>query len=100
MRPYIKPSIVGYNSIRGIIPLAGVAIGAPSILAGIIGLAGGAAAASTGAAAAATGISFGAAVASALAGAAAGAAATKLAGKIIITDSVLALTERKNFISG
>ena len=102
MEPYKKPTIVGYNATRGIIPLAAVgAAAASSALAPIIG-AGlfGAAAASLGAAAT-TGISVGAAVAAGAAaagvGVAAGAAATKLAGKITLTKPVFALTERKDF---
>ncbi|MBQ3444595.1 MAG: hypothetical protein IJG33_15290 [Selenomonadaceae bacterium] len=100
MIPYKKPTIVGYNATRGIIPLAGVAIGAPAILSALGGVAAGALAASTGAAAAATGISFGAAAAAAAAGVAAGAAATKLAGKITLMEPVFALTDRKDFALG
>lgn len=100
LEKYKKPTIVGYNATRGIIPLA-AAVGAATAIAPILG-AGlfGAAAASIGAASV-TGISVGAAVATgaaiAAAGAAAGAAATKLAGKITLTDPVLALTARKDF---
>ena len=99
LESYKKPTIVGYNATRGIIPLA--AVGAATAIAPLIG-AGlfGAAAASAGAASVA-GISVGAAVAAgaaaAAAGAAAGVAATKLAGKITLTAPVLALTARKDF---
>ena len=92
LKPYKKPTIIGYNATRGIIPLA--VFGAVTSIAPIIGgFAAGALAASTGAA----GVGFGAAAAAAAAGAAAGAAATKLAGKITLDEPILALTARKDF---
>ena len=71
MKPYVKPSIVGNESIGGIIPLGAIA-GLSAAKLAVIGVA-------------------------ALAGAAVGAAVARKGNNIIITEFTNALTARKDF---
>ena len=100
MTPYKKPTIVGYNSVRGIFPLA--AIGAAAASSAVAPFIAGAGAAALGAAALGGGAAAGAGVgavaaAGGAAAALAGIAVAKKLGRVIDFTQANALTERKNF---